>query len=440
MKRFQSYNSINTVKRLKGPVNRKRLVLTLSIITLIILFLPWTQNIDSQGNVTALSPNNRPQTIHAIIGGRIEKWYVQEGQFVKKGDTIVYLSEIKSEYMDPKLVERTESAMRAKEKSASSYMTKVQSLDAQIDALIDNKNLKLQQAANKVKQSRLKVVSDSMDYQANVKQLEIATKQYQRTEELYKQNLKSLTEVENRRLKVQEMEAKVVSLENKLLTSKNELINAMVDLKAIDAEYRDKISKSESDKSSALSSLFDTEATVTKMQNDVANYSIRSGYYYVTAPQDGYISKALKNGVGETVKEGSELVSIVPNLTDLAVEMFVDPVDLPLIRTGSKVRIQFDGWPAIVFSGWPMVSYGSYGGKIVAIDNFIGTNGKYRVLVAPDRKDHPWPKRLRLGAGARTMTLLNDVPIWYELWRKINGFPPNYYTPKVDPSAKDKKK
>lgn len=438
MKRFETYASVQTAKQLKTPLRWKRLSLYFFGILIVFLFLPWTQNIESPGSVTALSPNNRPQTVHSIIGGRIEKWYVREGQFVKKGDTLVYLTETKSEYMDPALIQRTESAMHSKESSAESYMTKVRSLDKQIDALIDSRLLKLQQTRNKVRQAELRVTSDSMDYHANKKQLEIAVKQYERTEELHRQNLKSLTELENKRLKVQEMEAKVVSLENKLLASRNELINAVTEIGFIDADYRDKIAKSESEKSTALSSLYDVEATVTKMQNQISNYNIRSGYYYVRAPQDGYISKALKNGVGETVKEGAELVSIVPSLSDFAVEMFVAPIDLPLVHVGNKVRLQFDGWPAIVFSGWPMVSYGSYGGNVVAIDNYVGTNGKYRVLVSPDKNDHPWPKELRMGVAVKTMTLLDNVPIWYELWRKINGFPPNYYLP-ADPAAKAKK-
>ena len=431
MKKFQQYASFQMLSRKKTPKRLiKILVWSFTILT-IVLLLPWTQTITSKGNVTSLNQNNRPQTIQAVIGGRIVKWYVQEGQFVKKGDTIVHLSEVKSEYMDPNLIQRTESQMRAKESSADSYMVKVKALDKQIDALIDSRIAKLAQANNKIKQGRLKVISDSMDYQANAKQLEIAIKQYSRTEELTKQGLKSLTDLENKRLKVQEMEAKVVSLENKLLTSRNELLNAKTELNSIDADYRDKIAKSESEKSSALSSLFDTEATVTKMQNQVSNYAIRSGFYYVTAPQDGYISQALKNGVGETVKEGTALVSIVPSLTDLAVEIFVEPIDLPLMHVGNRVRIQFDGWPAIVFSGWPNVSYGTYGGKVFAIDNYIGANGKYRVLVEPDTSVHKWPKGLRLGVAVQSMTLLKDVPIWYELWRKINGFPPNYYTPKT---------
>jgi hypothetical protein len=98
--------------------------------------------------------------------------------------------------------------------------------------------------------------------------------------------------------------------------------------------------------------------------------------------------------------------------------------------------MQFDGWPAIVFSGWPNVSYGTYGGKVVAIDNYVGTNGKYRVLIAPDKNDHPWPKALRMGVAVKTMALLDDVSIFYELWRNINGFPPNYYTPASKPAKK----
>ncbi len=69
----------------------------------------------------------------------------------------------------------------------------------------------------------------------------------------------------------------------------------------------------------------------------------------------------------------------------------------PLVHKGEKVRIQFDGWPAIVFSGWPNTSYGTYGGTVFAIDNFISDNGKYRVLVAPDTSDHKWPTGIRVG-------------------------------------------
>ncbi len=127
------------------------------------------------------------------------------------------------------------------------------------------------------------------------------------------------------------------------------------------------------------------------------------------------------------VKEGQEIVSIMPADYTLAVEMYVRPIDLPLLERGQEVRLQFDGWPAIIFSGWPNASYGTYSGEIFAIDNFISDNGMFRVLVQQTPGQEPWPHALRIGGGAVSLVLLKDVPIWYELWRQVNGFPPDYY-------------
>jgi hypothetical protein len=161
--------------------------------------------------------------------------------------------------------------------------------------------------------------------------------------------------------------------------------------------------------------------------------------HYILAPQDGYITKAYYSGVGETIKEGASIVSIMPSNYDLAVELYIDPIDLPLLKKGKEVRIQFDGWPAIVFSGWPNASYGTYGGRVYAIDQFINENGKYRILVQQDSSEYGWPEALRFGSATSNMILLKDVPIWYELWRKINGFPPDYYITKEKPKFKRKK-
>jgi hypothetical protein len=153
------------------------------------------------------------------------------------------------------------------------------------------------------------------------------------------------------------------------------------------------------------------------------------------------INKAIIGGLGETFKEGEPLVNIMPADYDLAVETFVEPIDLPLLHKGEKVRVQFDGWPAIVFSGWPAATYGTYGARVVAIESFIDENkGKYRVLLAQDVDDNPWPENLRPGGGAYTIALLEDVPVWYELWRRLNGFPANYYQPntKNDKDAQEK--
>ncbi|WP_299097640.1 HlyD family secretion protein [Winogradskyella sp.] len=411
-----------------------------AIVGVIILFLPWTQTITGRGNVTTLTPDQRPQSIQSPIPGRIEKWYVREGDFVSKGDTIIQISEIKSEYFDPNLVERTEQQRNAKAQSVGSYAEKVKALDRQINALMSERSLKLEQAKNKLTQSRLKVKSDSIDLEAANTNKNIAQRQYDRTVTLQEEGFKAIKDVEDKRLKLQETEAKLISQENKLLASKNEVINAQVELSRLGAEYADKISKAQSDKFTAQSSQFDTEAQVSKLENQYSNYQIRNDLRFIKAPYDGYINKALRGGVGQTFKEGESLVGIMPAQADLAVETYVAPIDLPLIHIGEKVRVQFDGWPAIIFSGWPNVSYGTYGAKVVAVENFISPNGKFRVLLAPDEEDHKWPEEIRAGSGAYTMALLEDVPIWFELWRQLNGFPPNYYQPETGSANSEKKK
>ena len=425
----ENYKSLRNVEaKVSGNV-LTRLIVGLFLVTFVTMFIPWTQNIRAKGNVTAIDPEQRPQTIHSVIGGRIEKWFVREGDFVSKGDTILFISEVKDDYFDPQLLGRTEEQIKAKEMAVDSYSGKVKSLDKQIDAMLATSLLKLQQAKIKNEQAVLRVTSDSMDYQAAKINFEIAKEQFERMEKLYKDGLKSLTDLENRKQTMQRNQASMISAQQKLLSSRTEVINTQVELSTIQQQYRDAISKAEAEKFTALSDMYDAEATVTKLQNQYMNYSVRTGLYYITAPQDGYITKAIQSGIGETIKEGTPIVSIMPARFDLAVEMYVKPIDLPLLKKGQKVRIQFDGWPAIVFSGWPNTSYGTYGGKVFAIDNFVSSNGLYRVLVQPDPDDHPWPDALRVGAGSSSMVLLKDVPVWYELWRIVNGFPPDYYKP-----------
>lgn len=406
-----------------------KFLLVAAAIMLIVLFLPWTQNITGQGQVTTLKPNQRPQTIQSQIPGRIEEWFVQEGDYVKKGDTILRISEVKSEYFDAKLVERTNDQIQAKTSSVGAYESKVDALNRQISALSNEQKLKLEQTKNKLMQAHLKVKSDSIDLEAAKTNIRIAESQFNRIQTLQNEGLKAVKDVEEKRLKLQETQAKLISQENKYLTSKNDVINAQIELSRINAESTDKISKAQSDMFTAKSSQFDTEAQVTKLENDYTNYKMRNDLLYVTAAQNGYINKVLQGGIGVTFKEGEALVGIMPSKYDLAVETFVRPIDLPLLHIGENVRVQFDGWPAIVFSGWPNVSYGTYGAKVVAIENFISSNGKYRVLLAPNENDHKWPEAIRVGSGARTIALLEDVPIWFELWRQINSFPPNYYQP-----------
>jgi multidrug efflux pump subunit AcrA (membrane-fusion protein) len=417
-----------------------RLLWAMLIIVVIFLFLPWTQNIRSDGKVTTLLPSQRPQEVQTVIGGRLVQWMVREGDTVRKGDTIVLISEIKDNYLDPGLLDQTELQVKSKEQSLEGYGSKVNAISRQINNLEAIQDLKYRQAKNKVAQEKLKLNADMAELQAAQNDLSIARTRYSRDSVLLIQGLKSPLDLEGRKLKLQESIAKLNAMENKYDITKAALANAEFELRNVLNEYGEKLAKAESERFSAVSGQMETEAEISKLRNTLSNYKIRSGFYVVTAPQDGIITRALTAGIGETVKEGAAICSIMPLQYRLAVEMYLDPMDLPLIRKGSKVRFLFDGWPALVFSGWPAMTYGTFPGAVVAIDAFPGKDGKYRVLVAPQANAKVWPDMLRVGSGARGIALLGRVPVWYEIWRQLNGFPPDFYYGTVKPETTVPKK
>ncbi len=146
----------------------------------------------------------------------------------------------------------------------------------------------------------------------------------------------------------------------------------------------------------------------------------------VTAPRDGTVLRIFQGSGSVFVKEGDKLASFVPETKQTAVEIFITGNDLPLVFPGRKVRIQFEGWPAIQFSGWPSVAVGTFGGVVLNVDASAAKSGKFRVIVVPE-KGEQWPDNKFLRQGTRVVgwITLNSVKLGYELWRQFNGFPPS---------------
>lgn len=407
------------------------------LVFIIFLFLPWTQNIRAKGTVTTLYQDQRPQQVNTLIGGRVMKWHIKEGDYVKAGDTLIQLTEVKVDYLDPNLLQRTQEQLAGKQQSVEYYKNKVGVADQQIGAINSGLQLKLNQLANKLNQLQLKVQADSAEAAAANNDFAIGTKQFNRQKAMYDSGLVSLTQLEIRNQQFQNAQAKKISAENKLANSKQDLTINRIEMSALEQENVEKVTKAQGEQFQSLTQIASGQADIAKLENQYASYSIRNGMYFIMASQSGQIIKAQKAGIGEFVKEGDMIAEIVPDKIQYAVEMYVQPLDLPLLAIKQKVRFLFDGFPAIVFSGWPKASSGTFGGEIVAIESNLSVNGKFRVLVKEDAGEKPWPKELKIGAGAQGITLLKDVPVWYELWRNINGFPPDYYK-KEEGKQKDK--
>jgi multidrug resistance efflux pump len=399
--RLYSLRSLNTP--MAGKI-LARWLMGIGVIFFIVLFLPWQQNIRGNGKVTALNPANRPQTIETVIAGRIQVWKVNEGQLVNKGDTIAVVSEVKEKYFDPKLLQRLREVITSKESSLSSKDDKAKALQKQIGALRDGMRTKVEQSKAKLEAERVKFAN--------------AKNQFERNKKLFEAGNIPLTKYQDMEYKYQGAEA--------------DLTNARIEIERVQAEYLDKINKADSDLSNTLAEQFDTQAELAKLRNELANMEIRSQQYHILAPQAGYVIKAARAGIGETIAEGEPVCTIMPQSNDVAVEMYVKAMDVPLISKGRHVRIEFDGFPALQFSGWPSVSVGSFGGTVEVIDYVNSKPGEFRILVIPDKKDDAWPKQIRNGSGTQGWVMLDDVPVWYEIWRQLNGFPPSLYEEPLD--------
>lgn len=413
----------------RGPIYLGRLLIIAAIVFILVLFLPWRQTIPGRGVITALRPEDRPQTVQNQIGGRIERWAVREGDEVFRGDTILVLSETSQSYFDPELPERLQEQLLAKRSSEDAAQQKMKATEDQIQALGNGLHYQLEAAQNKVVQARNLVKIDSADLLATESFYETSVARLGRYEQGYKDGLFSLTDIETRRLNLQNDRAKVVSAENKLTNSRQSLINASIELDNIRAKYNESVAKAQSDLGSALSSKATAQGDISKLRNEITNIDIRRGLYIVRAPQDGYIVKTLKAGIGENIKEGESVVTLQPKKPLLAAELYVNAMDVPLILDESDTRLQFEGWPSVQFSGWPSVAVGTFAGKVTVIDKVSSSNGQYRLLIRPadplPEGDEPWPMQLRLGSGVYGRVVLNAVPLWYEIWRQLNGFPPS---------------
>lgn len=432
-------NSFKKVYKIGKKGNIRKWFYGMLLLVVLGMFLPWTQNVRAKGAVTTLRQEQRPQELNTIIAGRVVKWYVKEGDFVKEGDTILQLGEVKVEYFDPQLLNRTQQQIDAKRQSAEGYRNKAGTAETQRSALLEGQVLKQQSLDNKLQQQALKVASDSIDLIAINNELDIHKRQLDAAKLMLDSGVIALVDYERRRVNYQNSVAKKIGVQNRLAQNKQELIILRIEKNSVAQEYTDKIAKAQSEKYGSLSSAASTEGEIAKLQNIYSSYDARNQLYYVKAPQDGQVTKAKKAGIGEMLKEGEMLVEIVPSKIQFAVEMFIEPMDLPLISIGQKVRFVFDGFPAIVFSGWPANSYGTFGGKVSAVETSVSNNGKFRVLVAEDPDEQKWPAQLKMGGGAEGIVLLKNVRLYYELWRNINGFPADYYKQHATAGSKNKK-
>lgn len=356
------------------------------LLALLLVFAPWRQTVAGSGQITSFSPSARPQSVEAQISARIKSWAVVEGDEVAVGDTIAVLEDISESYMDNQFLERIATS-RANE-------LRVLQLETQTS------EQKLLQAKQMLRAARARVEN------ANA-QSATARQRYNRIDALYQDGLSSLREFESEQLKLQKTRSDSISAAADLEAAQQEVQSARYDVRSKENQL---------------------EARRAELDSKLENAQQRQSASIVQAPVDGTIARISRVGPGQTVKEGSELAFIVPNTGDQAAEIFVNSIDAAIVEPGRRVQLQFAGFPALQFSGYPGASVGTFSGRVRVIDPVDDGTGRYRLLVVPDTTGElpEWPNSsyLRQGSNVSGWVLLSNVSLGYEIWRRMNGLPP----------------
>ena len=417
----QTWNALPSMGRVRVPASARLVawILFLGFLVLIVglAVMPWQQNISGNGRVIAMTPIERQQTLSSPVDGRVVRWYVVEGTRVKSGDLIVQISD-----NDPDVVNRLESELRSARERAQSLGDRIVGIQsARINAL--------EAADSRIGMATERVEAAERGLDVANATLLAARQNLDRQTQLHARGLTATRQVEIAQADLDRAVAEVARAQNSLNAARKDEEAIESDRMRVEGEYKAQLDDANATRASA-------SAALPPLETRLARQTTQD----VKAPRDGVILRLLSQPGSEFLKAGQPLVVLVPETNDNVVELWVNGNDMPLLHAEDPVRLQFEGWPAIQFVGWPSVAVGTFGGRIMLLDATDDGTGKFRLLVAPDPKDEAWPPRQYLRQGVRTngWVLLKQVPLWFELWRQFNGFPPT--SPKGPILAEPKEK
>ncbi|MCC6507972.1 MAG: efflux RND transporter periplasmic adaptor subunit [Pirellulaceae bacterium] len=391
----------------------------LAISLVAMFFLPWQQTARGNGAVIALNPQERPQTVGAQQDGVIKSVGsdLREGSEVKEGQVILEV-----EPFAPEQVGQLRAQIQQYELKREAHINELKLAEQNISLQASVGTNLVLAAENEVEAARQKH-KQQMD-ELEVIKADLQQKIYEKNQAdaLYPKGLISELEMMEKRNglvaaqnKLQKGQAQVGEFISTLNAKEDDLASKRQDVQIKNAQTE---AKAQEEKQKL--------AMVEKELTDLKIKEGELGRLKITSPVDGILQTMYSIEGANTVKKGDSLFVVVPKVTELAVTLSVPGRDMPLVQVGDKVRLQFQGWPAVQFVGWPSVAVGTFGGQIAALSPTDDTRGDFSVLVVPDPEEPAWPDNRYLRQGVRTSgwILLRQVSLGYEIWRQLNGFPP----------------
>jgi len=406
---------LDSGKRVRTVARTLVLLFVLAVIALI--FTPWQQSVSGIGHVSALTPVERVQAISAPVEGRVAQWHVTEGVHVREGQLIVELTD-----NDPMILDRLRNERLAVNDRLMMAEGRASAHQERLGRLQESKTNAVNAASNRVRMASERIVQNEQALRASEERLTVARLNIERQKSLRDRGLASQRMVELAQQEFATAEAEVRRATAALNAARTEKQALEDDLRKVTADADAAIEGERAALNLARAEIANIRAELQRVDSRLA----RQQTLRVYAPRNGTVLRLLAQPNSELLKGGEPVALFVPDAGQPTVELWLDGMDMPLVQVGDKVRLQFNGWPAIQFVGWPAVAVGTFGGVVRLVDAAETKGGQFRILVTPDPEDDPWPssRYLRQGVQAKGWVLLRQVTLGWELWRRFNGFPP----------------
>lgn len=397
-----------------------KVTFALMVLALVAMFtLPWQQTSRGQGTVVALNPQQRPQVVGSQQDGIVKqvRAELREGSLVKKDEPILEIEPFAPDEVNQIGSQITQLNLKLEASKASLALAEeiVKQRALSGIAEISSVEKEVEAARQKLKQQQDEVDVLTAD-------LTQKTYEWEQVKTLFPQGLVSELEHNEKRNGFEQAKSKLSKGQAQVkefasfLSAKERALESKTN--EVDIKNREAKTKAQ-----------DERGKIASIQKELGDLDIKLGSLgrlTITSPVDGVLHEIEGIEGSKTVKKGDPLFTVVPQATDLAVLVSVAGRDMPLVEVGDKVRLQFQGWPAVQFVGWPSVAVGTFGGKISSLSPTDDMRGNFSVLVVPDPEEPAWPdnRYLRQGVRASGWILLRRVSLGYEIWRQLNGFPP----------------
>ena len=348
------------------------------IMLFFIIFLSWAafsqidETIKGTGKVV---PSGQTKVIQNLEGGIVSAILVNEGDNVKKGDTIYNLSN---------------AFFSADSITKEIDLLTFQAILIRLDALIENKTVvdfpeELKQKIPEIVENETKIFYE--DLENNQRKIEIARDQFNQKDyklretkirfnnlsielNLAMENMKILDELLNKKVASRKEYIAELSKKQSIVTQIEETRNSIPILQEELEEARKKIASAESENISKLLSKYtEVKTEINKLVEKNKANADREQRKSVISPVNGIINKLYFYTEGGIVKPGDKLAEITPIEDNLTIEAKIKSSDRAFIWEGQDVSIEI--------TAYDFSRYGLLNGKLISIspDSFEDKNG-----------------------------------------------------------------